>query len=263
METLEGAGIGRISSAAIEPSVLAVCLLALLPLTFPAWLGKGSVFSTSIDRGISCLLIAVLVLSTSSSAYLGMIILGVVMIPVLVRAKALSVSRAIRIGLAFVALLGGGLVLLITSTPFLSTLFNTLILEKASGGSGVERAMTVQLAFGYFERYPILGIGWGSATSHDLVVLLLSNVGVIGALVFFSAMASALRANWKALGALPSPTNLSRIAWFSGLLLFLLNSLLTGFPLSIGTFWVVLGMALATSSEIQEQEAANLLPVCN
>ena len=247
IETVEGAGIGRISSATLEPSVLAICLLSLLPLTFPAWIRKGSVFSPLIDRVISFVLIAVLFLSTSSAAYLGMSILCAVLLPVSVRTKLLSATRAIRIAAVSSAVTATLLAVLIASTPILSVLFNALLVDKASSGSGIERYMTIQLAFGYFQKFPILGIGWGSATSHDLIIFLLSNVGVLGALTFLAAMASALHASWRGMDSLHSPVDLSRVAWFIGLSIFLVNSLLTGFPLSLGSFWVVLGMAIATS----------------
>jgi hypothetical protein len=121
-----------------------------------------------------------------------------------------------------------------------------VIFDKLSTGSGLERMMTISLAYGYFQQFPILGIGWGSATSHDLVVKLLSNVGILGSITFLGAMACALRANWQTMGFLDDAMDLSRAAWLSCLAIFLLTSIFLEFPLAFGNFWLILGMAIAT-----------------
>jgi O-antigen ligase len=134
------------------------------------------------------------------------------------------------------------------SVPFISELINTLLLSKASSGSGIERAMTISLAFGYFQKYPILGIGWGSATSHDLIVKLLSNVGIVGTVVFSCAIVSIVRANWQKISSRNSPLDLSREVWLLSLVSFVLTSILIEFPFVFGNFWLVVGMCMATGS---------------
>jgi hypothetical protein len=79
-----------------------------------------------------------------------------------------------------------------------------------------------------------------------LIVKLLSNVGIVGALAFLGAMFWILRANWRALGPMVSPTNLSRAAWLLALAVFLFTNVLIAFPLAFGNFWLVLGMAIST-----------------
>jgi hypothetical protein len=244
METLNG--IGRLSSAATEPSVFAQSLISVLPLTLPAWLGRGSVFSIPIDRACAILFALLLILCTSSIGYLGIIILGVLLVPLLVRVRFVSLAKALKgtaIAISCAAITIG---LLVVSSPLVSDVIDAALLNKASAGSGLERGMTISLAFGYFEKYPLLGIGWGSATSHDLIVKLLSNVGVIGALVFSAAMYLVLRANWRAMEPLDTPMSLSRAAWFLALAVFLLTSILNEFPLAFGNFWLILGMAMST-----------------
>jgi hypothetical protein len=136
--------------------------------------------------------------------------------------------------------------LFVFSVPIVRDVLSSVLLDKASSGSALERLMTVQLAFGYFQKYPLLGIGWGSATSHDLLVKLLSNVGILGAFTFFAAVYCVLRANWRALDSFVLPMNLSRFAWFLALALFLFTGMLGEFPLALGNFWLVLGMAIST-----------------
>jgi hypothetical protein len=239
-------GIGRISSVATEPSMFAQGLIALLPLTFPAWLRRGSVLSVPIDRFCSVLFLLSLILSTSSTAYVGLFLLAIALLPLLVRTRAMSMARALKTGAFATAAVVAAMALFISWIPVVSDVVNFAILDKSSAGSGLERAMSIGLAFGYFQRFPILGIGWGSGISHDLIVRLLSNVGIVGTFVFSGAMFWVLRANWRALGPLTSSTSLSRAAWFLGLTMFLITSVLITFPLAFGNFWLVLGMAIST-----------------
>jgi hypothetical protein len=244
LQTLDN-GISRISSTAVEPSVLAQSLITLLPLTLPAWLRKGSVLSRHIDRLASVLFLLLLMLCTSSTAYVGVFILGALLIPLLLRIRAISKGKAILLTATAAMATAGLLAAAVLSVPIVGEMVNSAILSKSSSGSGIERAMTIALAYGYFLQYPILGIGWGSATSHDLIIKLLSNVGILGTLTFLGAMFSVMRADWRALDSLRIPSSLSRSAWFLSLGVFIVTSILIEFPLVFGNFWLVLGMAIA------------------
>jgi hypothetical protein len=246
METLD-IGIHRVSSAAVEPSILAQALLTLLPLTLPAWRKRGFVFSRRRDRMVTILFIIVLVLSTSSIAYLGLVIMALTYVLYSVRTGSFSKMKATFV-FALIGILAMAVITVaFISVPFVSQLVDTVLLSKASSGSGLERAMTVSLAFGYFQQYPILGIGWGSATSHDLIVKLLSNVGIVGTILFFGLMFSIVRSNWKKISSRNSPLDLSREVWMMSLVCFVLTSILIEFPLVFGNFWLIIGMSMATA----------------
>lgn len=246
-ETLSDIGIHRVSSAAVEPSVLAQALLTLLPLTLPAWRKRGFIFSRRRDRMVAVLLIIVLVLSTSSTAYIGLAILALTYMLFAVRKGSLSKTKAVFV-FALAGIFATAVVTVaFVSIPFVSELLNTVLLSKASSGSGIERAMTISLAFGYFQKYPILGIGWGSATSHDLIVKLLSNVGIVGTVVFFCAIFSIVRSDWQKISSRDSPLDLSREVWLMSLVSFVLTSIVIEFPLPFGNFWLIAGMAMATA----------------
>jgi len=250
MQTLD-IGVARVSSAAVEPSVLAQALITLLPLTLPAWQRRGYVFSRWHDRLLALLMLLVLFLSTSSTSYLGLAIFALVYVLISVKRGAFSRTKAIFI-FAFFALIAAAVVAVsFLSIPFLSQFINAMLLSKASSGSGVERAMTIALAFGYFQKYPILGIGWGSATSHDLIVKLLSNVGILGALGFFYSVFIIVRQNWRKISSRSLSLELSREAWLTSLIVFILTSILIEFPLPFGNFWLVLGMCMATADDMQ------------
>lgn len=257
LQTLE-AGVGRISSTAVEPSVFAQSLISLLPLTIPAFLRRGSVISIPADRLCAGLFIVLLVLSTSSTAYLGILIFGILLLAVLLRSHLISVAKASVLAVFAAGGLAAVAVLAFVSVPIVSQVANSALLNKSSSGSGLERLMTITLAWGYFRQFPILGIGWGSATSHDLLVKLLSNVGVAGTIIFLAAMFSVIRSNWRGLDELVAPEELSRSVWFLALTVFLITSLLIEFPLAFGNFWLVLGMALATSWNVDKSQISNI-----
>jgi hypothetical protein len=245
LETLSG--IGRLSSVTLEPSVFAQDLITLLPLTLPAWLKTGSVFSLSIDRYCAVLFVAMLILSTSSTAYVGLVILALVLWPLLVRTSSISVAKASKYAaLAVVATVSVGTAAAL-SIPIVRNVVQMALLNKFTSGSGLDRIFSIRVAFGYFQQFPILGIGWGSATSHDLIVKLLSNVGIIGTFTFLGAMYCVMHANWRVLDSSAFPLNLSRSAWFLSLTVFVFTSIFSAFPLAFGNFWLVLGMAISTS----------------
>jgi hypothetical protein len=255
METLNG--VGRVSSVATEPSILAQSINSLLPLTIPAWLRRGSVLSVFMDRFCAVLFIILLIISTSSSAYLGLFVFAGMLSLVLVHTGTMSRRKIFKV----VAIAGTVIVtigaLATISIPKLRDLLGSVLFNKTSSGSALERLRSVELAFGYFQRYPILGIGWGSATSYDLVVLLLCSVGVVGIWVFAGAMLCVLRCNWRAVDRLVLPVHLSRAVWFLSLATFLLAGIVVGFPLAFGNFWLILGMAISTSWN----EEPNRIPV--
>ena len=169
LQTLD-IGINRVSSVAVEPSVLAQSLLAVLPLTLPAWLGTGSILSIPIDRFSSLLFLIVLLLSTSATAYIGLLILSFLLLAVLLRTHAISRRKAIGLLILVGSAAVGAAALALSSTTVVSDVINSALIDKSTSGSGLERVMTIALAYGYFQKFPILGVGWGSATSHDLIV---------------------------------------------------------------------------------------------
>jgi O-antigen ligase len=196
---------------------------------------------------VALLFIIVLFLSTSSAAYVGLAILALTYVVYSVRTGSFSRTKAVFVFGSVGILATAVVAVAFVSVPFVSEFVNSVLLSKASSGSGIERAMTISLAFGYFQKYPILGIGWGSATSHDVIVKLLSNVGVVGTVVFFCAIFSIVRSNWQKISSRNSPLELSREVWLMSLVSFVLTSILIEFPLPFGNFWLIVGMSMATA----------------
>jgi len=246
LQTLDS-GVSRITSAAVEPSVLAQSLITVLPLTLPAWLKRGYILSSFIDRSAAVLFITLLILCTSSTAYLGLLMFAVMLLAALLRTRTLSMAKATKIAVSATSIAAVVIGAAVSSMPIARDVATAVLLDKSSSASALERVRTVALAYGYFQQFPVLGIGWGSATSHDLIVKLLSNVGFIGTFTYLGAMWCVIRSNWRTLGPLINPMGLSRFVWTLSFAIFLLTSVLTGFPLAFGNFWLILGMAIATS----------------
>src|SRR6202020_539669 len=70
------------------------------------------------------------------------------------------------------------------TVPAFADLLNSQLFNKSDAGSVVERAVVISNDFQYFLNYPLLGIGWDCAPTHDVIVGLLANCGVCGLAAF-------------------------------------------------------------------------------
>jgi hypothetical protein len=246
----------RISSVASEPSVMAQFLVPVLPIAILALLLKKTILTTFWDFLAIILIVAVLLVSTSSTAYFG---LGLcfVMTPLI---------ALIFLGHAGMKVVGFfTLVIIIIILAYLSSqtfveFVNDFILNKLSSGSGIERLMTVEYAWSYFLEYPVFGIGWGSATSNDLVVNLLASFGVIGFGIFTlligyviirlaSAVVSSRRIH------IFREAKLAEVLSLAVLISFLLSLSLqqtSGFNYGYTYFWMSLGLVIAAQTYLCE-----------
>jgi hypothetical protein len=69
---------------------------------------------------------------------------------------------------------------------------NHLMKIFGSSGSGGIRLLNAQLSAGLFVEHPILGLGYGSHRSTTLLLSLLVNVGLLGTLIFFWLVGTAI-----------------------------------------------------------------------
>lgn len=185
--------VGRISSVATEPSVLAEELLIALAVLMVC-LGLRHPVLRHGWNGLAVALIGiVLLMSTSSTAYFGIL-----------AALALSGVTLSRVGsqqwkhyltIAVVVLAVGALLTVLV--PLVSKIGQTAILLKYINGSGQTRLESVQIAVRDFLRYPILGVGWKAVDSWDFLVLLLANTGLIGTLAFGGFLLPTFRGLWE------------------------------------------------------------------
>ena len=244
---LGDSGLQRISSVAVEPSLFAASLLTIIPFSLMMFLGEGSIVSRRVDRWIFALMFLSLLSSTSSTAYVGLGVLVVVAMRYLKKYRGIRLRYLVLLG-SGVFLVGAGYVLV---APF-RDLLGSALFNKSEGYSALERAKSIVYAFSYFREYPILGIGWSSATSHDTVVKLLSNCGVVGLASFVMFVGSILAPLRKRVAAV-QPLEGAKV-FDSPALLLLINLLvllsvavMDGFPYVFGHFWVVLGFAMSAA----------------
>lgn len=242
---LELSNISRISSVAVEPSMLAASLLTMIPFGFASFFGSGYVLGRRLDKLIFGLMVVILVLSTSSTAYIGAGIILLLSVHYLVKFHRMHFKYALfLIVLIAIALTAFMLV------PQVQLIVQETLLNKSNSYSALERYKTVYYAFGYFVQYPILGVGWSSVTSHDTLVKLLSNCGILGLLVFSAFIFSVVRSLHGQIELLVTniynnPFDNYLLIMFISFTLMLSIAVIDEFPYVYGYFWVVLGLAIA------------------
>jgi hypothetical protein len=252
----------RISSVAVEPSVFAEYLFSVIPIVLYAVIMKQPIISRRSDMFILGVMGGILVLSTSSSAYVGILILGFELLGILLLLRILKWKHVLMFIAFFTVPLG-----LYLSVTFVQEYVNVFLLSKLEAGSGLERLLSIEHAWGYFQEYPLMGVGWGSVTSHDLIVNLLANSGLIGLLSFVGMIAYILGrltdvALTRNVMSRKSFGDTKIRNWAIGILLsiftLLLMQILTGFTYGFGHFWVILGLSMSIYS-VHQNSAVSLI----
>jgi O-antigen ligase len=243
LDTLEDLGISRISSVATEPSTFAACLLVAFVLVLFSLTRNLTVISKGWDRFALIIIFGALMISTSTTAYLGLAAVLVIYLAFLKQTKFLRRKHIV----ALVALAGLiGLTIALFSPA--RDIFISLVVGKGETYSGIARAYSVALAAQYFLQYPILGLGWGSVTSKDLVFKLLSNTGLLGFSAFSFFLISLLRRLWRASRAVGIVN--PEWKWWSTCLLgaclvMVFTNLTAGFDFVFEYLWFLLGLAMS------------------
>lgn len=176
---INGEIITRISSVTHEPSIFAKYLLTVVSIVMASvWLCQP-LFGRLMDKVILGLLVTVLFLTTSTTGYLGFVV-TLLACALLVQRYRAGTSKSIR----NILILGCSSVSLILMLFPFDDIINSVTTPKLESGSALERALSISNSWDYFLEYPVLGVGWAIVTSHDLIVNLLVNSGVIGLLSF-------------------------------------------------------------------------------
>jgi O-antigen ligase len=244
MQELGDLGVTRISSVSTEPSMLAQFILLALVFAIFAVFGQRTVISKFWDRVALIFTVLILLLTTSSTAYIGLAIL----LPV----ALLGLWYLGRLGAKPLGIIGFALLVLYVTyarSQLIQELADRMIFSKAEDYSGIGRLNSVLLALGYFRAYPILGIGWGSASSYDLIVKLLSNTGILGLVTFAIFIGTVFSRLWKSMKPRAVAQPLERTFWaccfLVAIFMLIVTNELTGFAFVYGHLWFIFGMALA------------------
>jgi O-antigen ligase len=139
------------------------------------------------------------------------------------------------------------------TVPAAQRVLDMALFTKAEGYSALERATTVQHAFEMFQKHPVLGIGWSSIGSYDLVVNILANAGIIGLAAFLVAMYSIFRELYRSIKLRSRSLGIAGLmqidfALYIAFAAVLATSSLTGILYVFPFFWSICGLAIAAAN---------------
>jgi hypothetical protein len=193
-ETLVEGGFWRISGANSEASTFGGMSLACLAFLYAYWRRTKS----RAVRNLAILVLVLLVLSTSSTAYVGLVILCV---PV-----AISIGRSFVRGrldhdeLRIITLVAIAACLVLTISVFKAGLFDpvvelidAMVINKSSSTSGRERAYWNIKSMQAFFDTGGFGVGLGSSRASSWPIAVISQLGLIGALLMATLLFVLLR----------------------------------------------------------------------
>ena len=250
----------RVTSVTLEPSLVSQALLSAIPLFLVFFASGGKVFSHVLDRIIFSCMVFLLLVSTSTTAYVGFGIVFILFFWISRHIRMRSTKKIIM--LAVVALLS--LLIFFFLSSGMRYYLGVVLFNKSDSISALARVYSVTTAWGYFLQYPILGLGWGIVTSNDLVVCILANSGIIGFFVFaklvmiiFKESLSNLR--YRKGKNLHSAENITR--WLAGFVLsfstYLSVSAFTSFTYYLPLFYFLVGILIAFNSVFHSKEFIN------
>jgi hypothetical protein len=229
-------GVVRIASVATEPSFMALSLMifgsfgATVIALDPARRTAGWLLSVGLT-------LATVALSTSSTGYFGLLVLGLL----LMRRRPMFAAGIF----AGIAVIGG---LYIASVPSARDALYNMTLGKLDRGSYLERSSTFGPAIEAFQRHPFFGAGWGTDFSYSLVTQMLANVGLVGTAAFLIAGGATLAASRSARrnpGAAAQHLAVYAEAAENAFVVYLAESVVSGFKYVVADFWCLWAFTLA------------------
>jgi hypothetical protein len=214
-----------------------LCLSLLVLLYFFRRAMAGAGLRAGLVPVLMALLVACIWLSTSSAAYVGLVLFGLTAaMEWSWRAGALRPGDPGRRGLpaefwaaaaAFLALIAIILFVPRLLDPVVA-LFDRMVLQKSGSSSFAERNMWTAVTFRALVDSYGLGIGIGSSRASNAAVALVASSGVLGGALYFGFVAQSLRR--RAPGADPEAVLLLRAVRWSFLPIFAVSLLIATTP---------------------------------
>jgi hypothetical protein len=196
-DSYEEAGLMRVQGTFSETSAFAAFTLPLFAFCLRLWLSR---VRSQYSGFLALASLGLLLISTSTTAYaaLSLYLLGcsaALLARVYLQGR-LQRARAL-IGWATVLGLAVGAVALLAPQVFtrVANFAELTVLSKMQSSSGVERNSWNQHAWSNFLDTYGLGVGLGSARASGFALVLLSNVGLFGTLMFLAFSKAVLTAN--------------------------------------------------------------------
>lgn len=177
-------GFFRLAGACSEASQYAGTTLPFLAGVASYWRATG----TRASFWLMILLTVMLILSTSSTAFVGLAVLGLLWCGSITGRIVFNELTASDMKIAAVAFIVAiiGLVLLVTGSEALNAvikLIDDAVINKATSDSAVERSLFNRRGLEAFVISGGLGVGPGSTRTSSWAVAVLAQLGVIGAVL--------------------------------------------------------------------------------
>ncbi|EHS49488.1 hypothetical protein PDO_3156 [Rhizobium sp. PDO1-076] len=247
----EKGGLKRISGTFAEASAFSEYTLVLFAIITSLWLDRVRSWATGI---LTALLLLSLLLSTSATALVGLAIV----IPFLWIRSWISSASPFTSGRP--VFLAGCLLVIPVALVSIFILFpsvgdqvneflDMMLLSKADSQSGKERFLWNAMAYEAFVNTFGIGAGLGSARASSFILVLLSNVGLPGFILFVVFTASILSARQPA----PSENgayiaNAAMRAGKCGLIALLIGACTSGTVYDLGLLFYLIAGSIAAIS---------------
>lgn len=236
-------GLQRISGTFPEASAWAFFTMPLFAFAASLWADRCQPRSTGLLAGLT---LAALLFSTSSTAYsaLALYLGGLAVLALL---RLVSTAGHYRIGPLAPVLWGAAVVsclvllLLPEAGSVIATYFDQTMLRKLQSASGVERSSWNLQAWHNFVDSGGLGIGLGSGRASSFPMVLLSNLGVLGVLLFGLFVAALHRSRRAA----PAPEQAIRRAALRAVWAALITASVSGSIFDLGLMFYTLAAGAA------------------
>ena len=237
----------RINSVTQEPSHLSLNLLSAIPILYSILLLKSNSMKFNLYKIGFFGSIILLALTTSTTAFLGLIILFFVSIYIIQKFEIFSVKRFLYSGILILFVV----ITLYFNVEIIQSFINQVLIDKGDSSSALVRLFTISESFEYFKKYPILGIGWSVATSDDLFVLFLANSGLIGLFSFLFLIYYVIKSSIYLYKSNNLEVNFKNsfliinISFLISLITFILVSVFLGFLWYQPLFYFIVGILVA------------------
>lgn len=227
---LAGDLIPRLTGPATEPSTLARDLTVALVLA--TWSAHAHQFAGRIATGLSIFLALGLVLSTSTAGIIGLGLVAITRLLLLPGRTAFTLQLVL-------ACISASLAIYLYAPELLQAGYEVTF-GKWAYGTAEDRFDSIRAAFAAFLSNPWLGSGLGSVTSHDLVIKLFSNVGLVGTTAYFVTILVFIHALMASYGKSTVADNLLLQGAAIAVVAHLALDAMAGFTYTYGGYWATL-----------------------